>query len=1056
MMKYRIRLSDGRVIGPFQKQELFQLKMKGHIKGTEEAQVFPVGDWSPLPTFDFYQELMDENKTSVITEKKDETFVINLTQIRNQVQEKEIDKMAAPGPVIAELTETVKLDPPGAKKSGIEIELDHGPSFELNSSDVPEPFDLELDNGEDSRTQINPVAREEVLRMRERLKEEEEKRKAEEDRIAKEERALQIVDEEAKAVVAIPIEDESTQMIKLDSLATDLMEIAEEEERAIENHANLVKSKEAERLQAEKAESEEAQETEQPKRKRLIMFVIAGLIVAYVAFFPEDDKPKKPPFQHIPPEIEFPIPWDKSDKMKSEAEFNKGSELFAKSSYVNVIKAGKLFKSSYENNLDNLAALNFLVRSYAEQLKSSKQKSEDGLQLFKLIKGKRPFLIQDPNGVIGLNLFYMNINKPDAAVDVVARYLKLNPDKRTPDLFAVYVMSLLKAGKIDAVKTFLIPLEKAPQKTRYTYEALIEYYTLNQEYEKAEEYIDDAMKNHPQLVTFKLAKAEALMRTKRFKEMIPFLNQAEDMALEYNELYLAKFLELKGLLLAFQGDVKLATKLLTKSLAITDSPTLRMRLADLSASDSAEADTNKLILESKAYKYVSQAKDFFEKGNFELAMSAAARGADTFPGHIASELYLAKVQLRLGLAQQALTTIAELLKKYPDNSEVNFAAIEAYINTYKFNEAKNQIAIVAASPMKASYKFPSLNAKLYIKMNDSLQAISWLRASLGVNPLNDKDIFALAEIMTKKANFDIARSLLNDCMELDPINPDYRIALANIIYETQDDQAAIGYLLGLLQEFGENPKFLSKIAIFYFRAGKIKDFMAYKDKLEKLPKKDKALYEFLIQAALLDERYQDIPGYVEELLKIEPGEIESMMTAGRVLFETGKLQEAATWFLRVKERLPSYPKVQYYNARIKYLMGDVEKAIEEAKNDIKDNGENDTSLSFLGEMYAHKGDLIEAEKLFKKAQKLNARSYEAIVGLADVSTKRSNFDQALDLYKRALKLRSDDADVYRKTGDVYRLLGQGALAIEAYKMYLEMNPEAKDKAQIESYINLMQ
>jgi len=200
-----------------------------------------------------------------------------------------------------------------------------------------------------------------------------------------------------------------------------------------------------------------------------------------------------------------------------------------------------------------------------------------------------------------------------------------------------------------------------------------------------------------------------------------------------------------------------------------------------------------------------------------------------------------------------------------------------------------------------------------------------------------------------------------------------------------------------------------------------------------------------------------------------------MMTAGRVLFENGKLKEAATWFKRVQTKLSTYPKVQYYVAKIKMLAGEIDDPVDSeqkplkdsegkiiygalgmVKKDIEINGENDVSLVLLADIYVAKGELIEAEKIYKKAQKINPKSYEALVGLADISTKRNNFDLALDLYKKAMSQKGDEPILHKKVGDVYRLLGQGSLAIESYKMYLEMNPEAPDKAQIESYINIMQ
>ena len=1055
MTKYRIRLENGRVLGPFVKDQLFDLKAKGHIKGNEEAQIFPTGNWGAISSFDFYSDLMDENKTVVQSNHNhDQTFVIDLTKLRTQRNEKELEAFdqgtVAP---VEHMTETIRMTPSGPKVSLSSLE---NVTEEVKIEDHGKELERLIDEDEDNsdKTAINPVAQQELERMRKLQREAEEKtRKEEEARVAAEEaaksRALEVAQKKEVA-----IQDESTQMIRLDRVKNELIEAASEAEEKIEEEFQEIKKK-----RAKESDDEDEEEEEKPpkndKRKKIIL-VVAALGIIYALLFPSDEKPKKPPFQHLDPQIVFPIPFDQADKKKAQAEFEKGLEFFNKGTYPNIVKAGINFKSAHENDLDNSNALNYLVRAYAEELAHSKNLLYDAQTLFNIIQSKRPFIQQDPNGVIGLNLFYMTINKPDAAIDVVQKYLKLNPKNVTQDLFAVYLESLMKQGKIDLAKQFYQALEKAPDKNRYAYRALISYMLLNQETDKAMEYVDEAIKKNPQLISFDLMKAELLIQQKKFKEAVPLLQKAEDGMLDYNDHNRAKFLELTGLLLAAQGDAKQATVFLTKSLAIEDSNSLRMKLADLAQSSDGKSDTDKLIAESKAIKLLNQAKTFFAEKNYELALSTAARATDAFPGHIPSELFLAKVQLKLGLAAQGLKTLEALVAKYPDHKKINLALIDAYIETYKFNDAKNRIAIVSGTPIKESYEYASANAKLYLQMGDTLQAMSWLKSSISMNPLNDEDIYKLAQILLKKGNFDPARTLLNKAIELDPINPDYRLAYATMIYEQQDDQAAVGYLLSLLDEFGENAKFLSEIAIMYYRAGKVKDFQDYKNRIEKLPYKDKSLYEFLIKAALLDERYMEIPGLVEQLLVVEPGDLEAMMTAGRVLFENGKLVESAKWFRRVQDKLPSYPKVLYYVARIKLLSRDLDGAMAEVQKDIKENGENDTSLVLLAQVYAEKDQLIEAENTYKRAQKLNPRSYEALVGLADLSTKRNNFDLALDLYKRAIKQRTDEAIIHKKIGDVYRLLGQGTLAIESYKMYLDMNPEAPDKPQIESYIKLMQ
>ena len=1062
MTKYRIRLKNARVIGPFIMSQLYELKSSGRIQGDEEAQIFPTGDWSPISSFDFYAELMDLNHTAVIAnEPKEETFVIDLTKLRNQKNELEIDKIdVIKHEPVNHLTETIRIPSKEIKPSGantkFEILLDNQKENKQTKNEVkrpvpiPEPIEYAGD-----KTTINPIAQKDIERIRKNLKEEDARNKESENQ------QLVIKEEQKKAnELQILIDaDESTQMINLDKFNLELISLANHEEKIIDLEIKEIEKQKKIQEDTEKKDEEDSSGNEEIAKKKKFKTII-GLsiaVVLYVIMFPGEDKPKKSPFKHVEPVVEFPLPFDKSDLKRSKIEFDKARALFAAGDYISIIKAGILLKSSYENNIENEEVVSFLVRDYAEQLKYSKEDKQSNAQIiFNLIQAKRPFLAKNPDGVIGLNLFYMSINKYEAAADVVSKYLKLYPKNVTPDLFAVYLKTLLEIGKIDLAKQFKIPLEKSPQKNRYAYDALIDYSLLNQEDDKAIEYINDAIKNFPKLVGFYLKKADFLIKLKKYDEAGTYLQKADDLNLEHNNINRAEYLLLKGLIIAHKGDVKKATVYFTKSLELEDSYKLRMKLAELGGTDEINNETDKLIAESKAIKLLTQAKDFLEKRNFELALSSAARATDAFPGHIPSELFLAKVQLRLGLAKQGLETLEDLLKKYPDDKSINMALVDGYIDTYKFNDAKTRIGIMSSSALKGTWEFASANGRLYLRMGDSLQAISWLKNSINMNPLNDHDIYLLAEIIIKRANFDAARLLLNKCMELDPINADYRIAYAKIVYEQQDDMSAIGYLLGLLDEFGENPKVLSEIAIFYYRAGKTKDFLAYKEKLEKMPVKDKSLYEFLIKAALLDERFDEIPILVENLLAIEPGEIEAMMTAGRVLYENGKLVDAAKWFKRIQEKLESYPKVKFYSAKIKYLSKDYDGALKEVEADLKVNGDNDADLTLMAQIYTEKGDLIKAETLFKKSQKINPKAYDSLVGLADISSKRNNFELALDLYKRAMTEKSDEPVIHRKIGDVYRLLGQGVLAVESYKLYLEMNPEASDKSNIEAYINLMQ
>jgi len=76
--------------------------------------------------------------------------------------------------------------------------------------------------------------------------------------------------------------------------------------------------------------------------------------------------------------------------------------------------------------------------------------------------------------------------------------------------------------------------------------------------------------------------------------------------------------------------------------------------------------------------------------------------------------------------------------------------------------------------------------------------------------------------------------------------------------------------------------------------------------------------------------------------------------------------------------------------------------------------------------------------------------------LGDTYTEMKLYDQAIDAYKQALTFDPNIAEVYYRLGLLYRhSRNDGKKGIEYLKKYLKLNPEAKDKRQIEYLIDMM-
>lgn len=1093
MEKYRVRLKTGRVVGPFLENQILEMRDKQIISGQEECQVYPTGDWLPVKNFSFWQSGSQKNNSEA-------TFVIDLTQLQNapvtdvepqqKVNEKpeeglgsmlsetppenprsnktqfrefdyknaidEIDEMPEPPKPVKKAAQAPIKPLEKSEKTVIKVM----PKEEENEKTVVRSVTATKNNEEFDKTTVRTEAinwknEQEVLRQ----KKEVERQKTEEENNLREE-------EEKKN--KFNLDTDSTQAISLSSLKGKLHEEAVRAEHELVQIEEIVQSNK--RKQQEKKESDElkeeeddnqAEEAEKQKEKKKKIFLVLAIVVIVAFLFPEEKKVKKKDVQFVPlePVIEFPVPFDLRDDQKHKTFLATGYEKSKSGTYSDRVEAAKAFRLAYENNSTDKKALTRMIRTYSELLPHSLTFERDGGVVFKLMQANRVLQDVDADMALGAGLFYRSIEKKGAAHEVLDRFVRSGANNPTRELFAELLNSLVDQNieaKADDVAASLL---KTTNRGIEVNLALVNYYRYKNYPEKAKAVIEESLKEKPDSVPLLIAKGEFYLEDVNMKGLSEIFKKINDLKSEKSKLYHGKLLEFKGFLLAYQNKPAEAAQAFTESLKFNDSDTLRDRLTNIQGIDpNANDEASKLIKQVKARVLTKEAAEDLKNYNFETALLKSLEAYGLKSGYLKADLALASLQLKLGMTQDALKTLEELHKKTGNEKTVSFALLRAYIANYKFNDAKRMIAIMAASELRDDWRYSSLNALMYEKMGDLNQSILWLQKAINQNPLEDENLFALAKLFLKAKRLGQAKNNLFKAMELNPDYIEYKLSYAAIIYETDGADKAVDYLFGLRSQYPNNPAILGEIAIYYYRAGKNQQFLDTKSDIEKLPRKDSRVYRFLIRAAMIDEKYDDAIRYTDELLKLEPGDLEVMMETGKMLMTLKRYKEAAGWFVKVRERLPTYPRVGFYKAKIELYVKNPEQALVDVREDMKMNGEYEEGLNLAGDILFDAGEFVASEAEYKKALRLSSRSYGALRGLADVAAKKGQLDIALDLYKRALTEIKEiqEPSIHRKMGDVLRLTGQGRLAIESYQLYLKLEENAPDKSQVEEYIRILE
>ncbi|MEI8347809.1 MAG: tetratricopeptide repeat protein, partial [Pseudomonadota bacterium] len=328
-----------------------------------------------------------------------------------------------------------------------------------------------------------------------------------------------------------------------------------------------------------------------------------------------------------------------------------------------------------------------------------------------------------------------------------------------------------------------------------------------------------------------------------------------------------------------------------------------------------------------------------------------------------------------------------------------------------------------------------------------------LQEGINRNPLDDEDYFLLAQILFNNKKFDRSKMALSKAIALNPEAIEYHSLYAKILFEVESTDAAIGYLRNLESKFIDNSHIIGDIATFYHRSGQLKQFEEYKKKVQELLVPDVNLYIFLTDVSKREGAVDDYIRYTNELLKLTPGDLTIRMNLGEFLYQRQRYDEAMSAFVEVQNRLPSYPKVNYYISTIFVLKNDLKKAEEYAKKEKEYNPKFEAGYVAMGAVMSKMAKYGPAIKEYETALSLNAKSVDALMQLAKIKFDQRDYNMAREYYQRVLRQDQTRAEAHRQLGYIYRAIGQSRLAVESLKVYLELYPNAPDRARIEQEID---
>ena len=1073
MSKYRIKLSNNLILGPYSLDKVQDLIKNKKIQADSLVQEFPLGEWE-LINFDNFIEYKADDSVVNENNKKSDNFSedviseVDKTEGSNQYVEKLDSSNENINNDFKEFSfakKEVKFSIPDSKKDKLNSEKNQKEDSSKISEDPDDEKTVLL-----KTKKFKQIEKTVVVNPKEIL---EETNNSNNKADAIEEIVEEVIEED------IITYDDKTQAINLDQLAL-TQQLKEAEENNQEFHIQIIESDNEFKEDQNKEEIKEEivtevndedlkNQQEKEKRKKLIIGLIL-IVAGYFLFFEEEKVEEKfltPKFI----EISFPVPEEVMDEIISDEKFRMGKKYYLQylksMDYQNLTIAINNFQKSLEKkfrqkkiikNEDGTEkeetsineAIDYLVLLYSHSFEYVKDDMYAGENFHRLVMLVEPKIYNNVKIAEGVARYYLYFNKLFAARGVVENYLRINKQPSL-ELFSVYLEILVQIGDFVKAKDLVETLLKQKKLPVDGYLAMSKYFEFNEEKDKVFKVIQDSLKIFPNNSKALLKAVQFLLKEKRFNEIPALLTKVKTNKANFSKILISKYYEYLGLYYAGQEKFPNAIQSFKYSLSIHKNLELQSKLAQLEVGGTDIVE--KLILDSKSQILIQKSKDFLKIGELDKALRLAVQASDLSDTFIDSKVYLADVQLKKGLFSSAISMLEKYSKLNNGDLEIEAALVKAYISAYKTDEAFKRLRILSSTKFGEGSEYQYLLGLLYKKEGDFYKSSKSFELSVQINPLFDTGYFELGKIYLSVRKYKYAKDRINKAIQLNPSNPNYVVLYSKILYELNGVDMAIGYLRDQQKNFPNVPIIISQIAQFYYMSGLQKDFERYKEILLSKFSFEPTFFEFLIKEARREGNTKKIEEYSQKYLKFDGSNLDITFNLGRDYLLVGNPKAAETIFLNLNEKLNSFPLINYYLAKTYLDLKDFESAkkygeLEKTLNPNKSNGD-----SVLGLIAKIQEDYPKAIKHYENAISLNSKDVEALLDLGWIRAKQLEFSRAKDLVTRAKAVEPDNARVYKELGYIYKGMGQSTLAIQFFETYLKMNALGNDKAIIESEIN---
>ena len=430
----------------------------------------------------------------------------------------------------------------------------------------------------------------------------------------------------------------------------------------------------------------------------------------------------------------------------------------------------------------------------------------------------------------------------------------------------------------------------------------------------------------------------------------------------------------------------------------------------------------------------------------EMLKSAVAHSDDNFT----YRMPLAGLYRNLGMYGEASDSYEELVKRYPDKSELNYYLADALTQEGEIGAAIDAYNVLE-STMGMNETLSLQKFKLYQTLKQPDKAFEEIEKLANKYPMNARYRLLMGDLHLENEETEKALACYQQAHEIDPDDPRYIVSMANYYDQTGDKEAAEQEIRDAL--VNEKLDVETKVGILSRYVQRLQQTQQgienanslFQTLLDQHPEDTelKLMYGSLLMA---QQKEEEAKFQFQLVTEMEPSNEGAWQQLLNISLKGEDIPEVIRICTRCKELFPEAPEYYFYLGIGYYMQEKYQESLDTYYAGLKiiPEGNGVVKSNFygqIGDLYYQMEKMDEAYKAYDEALKYNENNAPVLNNYSYFLTlDKKDLKKAERMAAQCIKLEPDNATYLDTYAWVFFVQGNYTLA----KIYIE-NALSKDK-----------